>query len=238
MLEKLSLIPAAMLVSGMVMAEDEVKQVEWEGEVELGLVSTSGNTETDTISAKAKISREQGKWRNAGKFSAFNTSDKTGTTAERYELTGQSDYKFSEREYVFGIINYEDDRFSGYDYRVSESIGYGRRVLDRPDMTLDLEMGPGARQSKLDDGNSDSEFMVRGAAKYLWNITKTSNFSENLTVEAGQDATISKSVTALSSKINGSLAMRLSYTMKHTTDVPPGIEKTDTETAVTLVYSY
>lgn len=238
MLRKLSLLSTAMLVSHVALAADEGEPAAWKGEAELGLVYTSGNTETDTVSAKAKISREQDKWRHAGEFSALNTSDKTGTTAERYEVKGQSDYKFSKREYIFGIVNYENDRFSGYDYRVSESIGYGRRVLERSDMTLDLEAGPGARQSKLDNGDSDSEFLVRGAAKYAWSISKTSKFTEDLTVEAGQDATITKSVTALSSKINGDLAMRLSYTFKHTSDVPPGIEKTDTETAVTLVYSY
>jgi putative salt-induced outer membrane protein len=238
MLRKLPYVATFALASNAVMAADEPKLTQWKGEAELGLVSTSGNTETDTINAKAKISKELEKWRHTAEFTALNTSDKTGTTAERYELKGQSDYKFSEHEYIFALVNYEDDRFSGYDYRVSESVGYGRRVLDRPDMTLDLEAGPGVRQSKLDDGSRNSEFLVRGAVKYAWSITKTSNFTENVSVEAGDDATITKSVTALTSKVNGDLAMRVSYTVKHTSEVPPGFEKTDTETAVTLVYSY
>ena len=210
----------------------------WTGEAELGLLYTSGNTESDTVNGKAKIGTEIEKWRHAAEVSALKSSDQTGTTAQRYEAKGQSDYKFAEKEYFFGLLTYEDDRFSGYDYRATVAAGYGRRVYNNNDMTLDLEVGPGLRHYKITNGKSDSEFLARGAAKYVWAITKTSKFTEDLTVESSSDATISKSVTALSSKINGDLAMKLSYTIKHTSDVPPGIEKTDTETAITLVYSY
>ena len=238
MLRILLLITVGLLLWNTVLAAENIKESKWKGEAELGLIYTSGNTKTDSVNLKAKIAKEQGKWRHLAAVAALRTSDDTGTTAQRFELKGQSDYKFSEHEYLFGLVNYENDRFSGYDYRVSEAVGYGRRVLDQPDMTLNLEVGPGARQSKLDTGSSDSEFIMRGAAKYAWSITKTSNFTEDLSVEAGKDTTISKSVTALSSKINGDLAMRISYTIRQASSVPPDIEKTDTETAVTLVYSY
>jgi putative salt-induced outer membrane protein YdiY len=32
--------------------------------------------------------------------------------------------------------------------------------------------------------------------------------------------------------------MKLSYTVENVSDVPPGVKKTDTETAATLVYSF
>jgi putative salt-induced outer membrane protein len=232
---------ATVLMSTAVMAAEESAESppkEWKGEAELGLVNTSGNTKTDILNLKAKIAKEQEKWRHSASVSELRTSDDTGTTAQRLEMKGQTDYKFAKHDYIFGLITYENDHFSGYQYRASESVGYGRRVLDRPDMTLDLEAGPGARQSKLDDGSSDNKLILRAAAKYAWAITKTSNFSEDLSTESGSDATVSKSVTALTSKINGSLAMRLSYTIKYASSVPPNIANTDTETAVTLVYSY
>ena len=105
-------------------------------------------------------------------------------------------------------------------------------------MKLDLEIGPGARQTKLDNGETDSEAIARGAAKLEWDISKTSKFTEVLTVEAGEDVTITKSVTGLSSKINGNLSMKITYTYKTTSEVPVGTDDTDTETAVTLVYNF
>ena len=210
----------------------------WKGNVELGIVNTTGNTKTETTSAKAKAATETEKWRHTITYESLNSSDQGVTTAERYALNGQSDYKLDKKNFFFAMINYEDDRFSGYDYRMTEAIGYGRRVLDEPDLTLDLEIGPGARQSKLETGKTENETMVRGAGKLNWKISKTSSFTEDLSVDAGEDSTVTKSVSALSAQINGSLATKITYTVKNTSDVPVGVKKTDTELAVTLVYKF
>lgn len=210
----------------------------WTGEAELGVVVTSGNTETQTINAKGKVVNESNQWKHTGTLEALNTADDERTTAEKYVLSAKSDYKFSEYKYMFARINYEDDRFSGYDYQVSEALGYGQRVIHEPDLSLDLEGGPGARQSKLKDGDSDNEAILRLAANLVWKLSDSAEFSEDLSTEIGEEATITKSVTALKSQIAGSLAMKVSVTIKNTSDVPPDTEKTDSETALTLVYSF
>lgn len=224
-------------VIGAAMADESSKG--WSGEAELGVVMTTGNTETQTVSAKAKVENEQDKWRHKLAVEALNQESANQTTAERYNLSGQSNYLISERQYLFGIVTYEDDRFSGYDYRATEALGYGARVVDEQNLTVDVEAGLGARQSELDNnGGSEDEGVVRLAGNLAWEISDTSHFTEELTSEIGEDVTISKSVTALKTQINGSLAMKLSYTIKNTSEVPVGIEKTDTETAVTLVYGF
>jgi len=210
----------------------------WNGEAELGAVVTTGNTETQTLNAKGKLVNDRKKWKHVGMVEALSTSDDVRTTSERYLLSAKSDYKYDEVSYAFVRINYEKDRFSGYDYQVSETLGYGRKIITEPNLTLALEAGPGARQSKLDMGDSDDEFIVRLAGDLVWKISENAEFSEDLSTEVGEDVTISKSVSALKAQIVGSLAMKLSYTVKHTSDVPVETEKTDTETALTLVYSF
>ncbi len=219
-------------------ADPQVVDTSWKGNVELGIVTTSGNTETETINAKAKVETEREKWRHAAFVDTLNSSTQGTSTAERFVINGQSNYKFGEHNYFFAMVNYEDDRFSGYDYRVSEALGYGRRVIGDAALTLDLEIGPGARQSKLNAGGSDNEYTVRGAAKLAWKISDTSALTSDLSSDVGEDTTITKSVTALTAQVNGSLATKITYTIKNTSDVPVGIKKTDTETAVTLVYSF
>lgn len=235
-------VPVALLLSiaavAPTMAETKPVLDEWKGNVELGVVNTTGNTETQTINAKAKGELDQEVWRHTVTFESLTSSDQNVATAERYVLNGQSDYKIGKHNYLFVMLNYEDDRFSGYDYRVTEALGYGRRVLNQPDMTLDLEIGPGARQSELESGGSEDEVTLRGAAKFAWKLSDTSSLTEDLSVDAGEDSTITKSVTALTAQINGSLATKVTYTVKNTSEVPVGVEKTDTETAVTLVYSF
>ncbi len=220
-------------------ADPQVVDDSWKGNVELGVVTTTGNTETQTINAKAKTVTERKNWRHTVIIESLNSSNESNTTAERYAINGQSDYKLDDQNYFFAMVNYEYDRFSGYDYRISEALGYGRRVIGNPNLSLDLEIGPGARQSKLDTtGDTENEFTVRGAAKLAWKIGDNSTFSQNLSTDVGEDVTISKSVTALTAQVNGSLATKITYTIKNTSDVPAGIKKTDTETAVTLVYVF
>ena len=211
---------------------------QWGGEAELGIVSTSGNTETQTISAKAKAVNEREMWKHTARLEALNTEDGTTTTAERYLLSGKSNYKMSALDYVFASVNYEDDRFSGYDWRASEVLGYGRHVIAQEALSLDLEAGVGARQNKDNNGVDDSEGIVLLAGDLAWKISETSKLTEELKSEIGDEVTISKSVTGLKTQINGSLAMKITYTVKHVSKVPATIEKVDRETAVTLVYSF
>ena len=224
-------------------AADPNKPVEttppgWTGEIGLGYVRTSGNTNTESIKATGKAVNEIEKWRHSLNLEALKSSDEDVTTAERYFLAGKSDYKFSEHNYWYGRVSYEDDHFSGYDYRITESLGYGRRLIHEPDLSLDAEIGPGARQSKTDTGDSEDEFLVRLAGDLKWKISKTSEFTEELSTEIGEEDTVSKSVTGLKANINTSLAMKVTYTVKHTSDVPVGVKNTDSEFVVTLVYSY
>lgn len=216
----------------------EVMNSEWKGTGELGYVATSGNTDTQSLKAKIGLIHERPEWRHTLGLEALNSSQAENTTAERYASNWQTDYKFTKRDYLFGRLSYETDKFSGYDYRTSEILGYGRRVLEQPKMTLDLEAGAGARQSKLETGAIENEPILRLVGKYAWKISPNAKFTQDVGSDIGTDATITRSVTALQADIVGNLAMKLSYTVEHTSQVPVGVKKTDTETAASLVYSF
>jgi putative salt-induced outer membrane protein len=211
----------------------------YKGNAELGYVKTTGNTETQTLNFKSKVEANYNKWRQTLKLEALNSRDGDVTTAEKYLGSLKTDYRFTKRDYAFGLLAYENDRFSGYKYQANISVGYGRQVIDRKNLWLNLEGGPGARFSELDEtGESQDEFILFLAGDFGWQISETSLFEQELSTEIGEDSTITRSTTSLSAQIVGSLAMKLSYKVKHTSDVPPDIEKTDTETSVTLVYKF
>jgi len=238
-MQKLSVaLLCSAMASGVAVAQES--GTKWKKEAELGYVATSGNTETQTLSAKAKAEAELTKWRHKAGIEMLQSEDDNSTIAEKYNVYGQTNYKFAETQYAWGTLGYEDDRFSGFKYQVTAAAGYGIRVINKEAMTLDFEAGPGVRIIELDAANSDSdsEGVFRIAGNFQWDVSETAHFSQELTSEIGEDITISKSVTALQSQVNGSLAMKLTYTLKNTSDVPVGIKETDTETAVTLVYSF
>ena len=219
-------------------ADETPKPKTWIADLGLGYVKTTGNTETTTIKGDAKAVKEVEKWRHTITAEGLNTTDRDITTAERYFLSGKSDYKFTKYNYIYATATYDNDRFSGFEYRTTLSVGYGRRIIHQPTLSLDGEIGPGMRYSKPDNGDSEDEFVAHLAANLKWNITDYSEFTQDIFSDIGEDATITKSVTGLTANINKTLALKLSYTYKYTSEVPVGIDKTDTETVVTIVYKY
>ena len=234
-------------VAGNALAAEEAKSEEkspWTSSVELGFVRTTGNTETQTIAGKADVVYEVEKWRHTGHaegYGAEAVNQDTGeneVSAERYQLLGKSDYKFTERDYAYGLIRLNKDRFSGFEYDHIISAGYGRKAILRDTMELDLEIGPGERFFKVDGGQADEEAVLRLAANYWWQITGSSKFTQLLSTDIGEELTTSESITGIQANINKTLALKFTYTVRHKTKVPVGNEKTDTETAMNLVYSF
>jgi len=214
----------------------------WSGDAELGYVSTAGNTETSTLKARSDLRYEKESWRNLLHADALNTSEDDTRSAEKYFLSNKLDYKFSDRTYVFGFTSYEHDSFSGFKYQATAAAGIGYRLLQADTMTWDVEAGPGYRISKVDDDNTEDrdqrETILRLSTKYSWKLSDNATFEQEASVESGADNTVTRSITSLKTNIIGQLAMKLSYTLKSSSHVPSDTKHTDTETAVTLVYSY
>jgi putative salt-induced outer membrane protein len=220
-------------------AEDQAdKKSKWNGEAELGLVNTTGNTETESFVLKAKVINTRDKWKHTVQGEALRKADDEIVTAERYFLSGKSQYTFRDRSYLYGLVTYEDDRFNGFDYQLTGVLGYGRTVWERETVKLDLEVGAGGRHSVLDTGQSNDEAVFRAAGDFEWKISKNATFVQELSGDFGSDATITRSLTALTANINSFLSSRIAYQLRHTSKVPPGIEKTDTELTFTLVAKY
>lgn len=237
---KKSVIALALLaapVSGVVMAEDT--QNEWSGDVSVTYIVNNGNTNGETFGGKAKAIRDWQNWRVTTRLEGVNQSDENGRTGEKYFGSAKLDRKLSEVSYVYTLLEHEDDRFSGYHYQTSLSAGYGRTVLNEDAHKLSLEAGPGYRRSEVEQGDKlEEEGFLRGALAYKWTISPTSHLTEDLSVEVGDESTITKSSTQLKTKINSTLALTLGYDIKHNSDVPEGTKNTDTTTYVTVDYRF
>ncbi|MDH5525894.1 MAG: DUF481 domain-containing protein [Nitrospirota bacterium] len=233
------LTAAAMTVVAAPAFAQDAAPKKWSGAVEAGVVSTGGNTKTSSTNLKAKAVREGTRWRFTTNAAMLHTRDTGLTTAERYLASVQGDIKFTTRSYLFINTTGEKDLFSGFTYRISETVGYGRHLLDRERVDIHTEIGAGARQSEVEAaGDHIDEAMGRLVAKLAWKVSQTATFAEEITSEIGEESTVSRSVTSLLTQISGSLSTKLTYTFRNTTSVPPGTRKNDWETALTLVFNY
>jgi putative salt-induced outer membrane protein len=208
------------------------------GQVALGYLATSGNSESQNLSLGFGGDYYGDAWHHNLEGRAVRASTSNVTTAEAYSLAWQSDRELGEKSYVFGRAAWDKDKFSGYDQQLREVIGYGRKFIDTDKHKLNGEIGAGFRQSDLRDGTSEDETILRLAADYTLAISETAEFKQTLGIENGDTNTFTESVTALKADLWSDLAIVLSYTIKRNSDVPVGTEKKDTFTAVSLEYSF
>ena len=210
----------------------------WSGKVSLGYLATTGNTDTTSINSAFEVAYETGKWVHGLTGRGINASQSDETTAEAYELGWSSKYNLSETSYVFGRLDWRKDRFSGFEKQFSQTVGYGRRLIDTEAHTLNVELGVGAKQLDAADGASDDDFIVRGGLDYTWAFSETAEFTQDLVVESGSTNTFTESISAVRARLIGELALVASYTIRNNSDVPVGTDKTDTFSALSLEYAF
>lgn len=208
------------------------------GRLNLGYLATSGNTETASFNGKLALGWDLEKWRHAVVMSSIRSEEDGITTAENHQAGYKLDRKLDEKNYLFFLASWEQDEFSGFDEQTSQAVGYGRRMLETDTQLLDLEIGVGARQTELSDGTERDETIGRLAGNYKWQFSETSDFTQKLAVESGDENTYTESVTGLSLQVMGNLDLAISYTIKRNSDVPLGNENTDTYTTVSLQYDF
>lgn len=218
------------------MAQDEEEGLS--GQVALGYLATSGNSDSENLSLSFGGDYYAEVWHHRLEGRAVQASTSGVTTAEAYGLSWQSDRDFGEKSYLFARAAWDKDKFSGYDQQIREVVGYGRHFIDTDRHELNGEAGVGLRQSDLRDGTSEDSSIARLSMDYTFQLSDTAEFKQRIGIENGSDNTYTESVTSLSADVWTDLAIVLSYTIKRNSDVPIGSVKKDTFTAVSLEYSF
>lgn len=239
-------LPALAAASLIHVAAPLSAETRWDTEAELGFLLTSGNTEQTKINARLASEYETEQWRHTGEARSLFAKAESETDSEKYLARAQSDYKFSDSQFLFISGNYEDDRFSGYDFQASMAVGYGQRVWETAEGAfLELSGGPGYRFNKLKEPDEDGDdeekgALVRLAADFSYPLSETATFRQKLSSEYGIDDenTISESETSLQATLTGSLSLKAAVRVKHLSEPPEGDESTDTETTLSLLYGF
>ncbi|MDX1563256.1 MAG: DUF481 domain-containing protein [Gammaproteobacteria bacterium] len=208
------------------------------GQIALGYLATSGNSESENLSLNFGGDYYGDVWHHNLEGRAVKASSSDVTTAEAYGLSWQSDREVGERGFLFARGAWDKDKFSGYDQQMRQVVGYGREFVDGERHQLRGQAGVGRRQSDLRDGTSTDDSIGRLSVDYVFDLSESSEFKQRFAVESGSDNTYSESVTSLSADVMSNLAIVLSYTIKRNSVVPAGSVKRDTFTAVSLEYSF
>jgi putative salt-induced outer membrane protein len=161
---------------------------DWTAKGELGASFASGNSENESANAALEVKNTRDKWTHTLGLAGNYGSDGTVTTAERWEVRGQSDYAFTDRAYWFGAGRYEDDRFSAFEYQASLSTGPGYKFINTERTKLWAQAGPGYRFAEvretgeartasssgaMSDSNTSSPIRPRSSIGSWWKAART-----------------------------------------------------------------
>lgn len=208
----------------------------WSGSGQLGASLATGNSDTRTFTAGLSLRRDGVNWRHRFDAIADFQRSSGSTDQERYLAGYQMDWKMSDRTYLWGRLEYERNREAGIRRRFSESAGFGWNAIRSDTVKWDLEAGPALRQTVFVD-RDENIFAVRGASRFLWQLSDTTAFSNDTSVFVDGTTTIGNTA-ALTSKLMGALSARLAFNLAWEDSPPPGLEKLDTVTRVTFVYDF
>ncbi|WDI31212.1 DUF481 domain-containing protein [Hyphococcus flavus] len=211
----------------------------WDGKISASGILSSGNSENAAVGVAVDAARTAGAWTHNIK-GYFDLGESNNVTSQkRWGASYKLDYNFGERTYAYGRISYDEDQFSGFDYRLFGGAGLGHYLFKGEPFSWKVEGGPGYRYSPIDISREvESELALYAATEIDWLIREGLKFDQDVNVTWTSPTTTIQSVTALTTKLWGDLSTGLSFEYRYETDPPLGQENTDTIAKASLIYGF
>jgi len=229
---------------------------------QLGLLYLTGNTRSADMKVGMDLRYEKNLWRSIFVFDSLikKTAVSSGADDEHFETTEnkwnavtQTNYTINtaNRNYLYGNLAYEENKFSSFDSQASLSTGWGRRWFETSKASLDADIGPGFKrdvtrvsQKELDTGiysETQDSLILQVQALYIRKMNEHIEFKQLLiakhAVESGQNSSY-KSESSITSKLIESLQLKLSVLIDYNSKVDTDKTNTDTQTSAVLIYSF
>jgi len=253
-LTALCLLP---LVSYTVLAQDTAKKSAFTASAELGFLYKTGDTKSADVKAGFNVKHEMDKWRTSVAFNILakksETEDADGnksleTTDNKWDILTQTNYTIGEadKNYLYGNLAYEQDKFSGFESQSSFSAGWGRQWYKTKTSSLFADVGPGikydlTRATDTTTSSSSTSLIIQAQATYTHQFNEFVQFKQYLVAkqatESGENS-VYKSETSVTAKLIDALQLKFAIRVDYDTEVEQGFENTNSETSMTLIYSF
>ncbi|NVJ65839.1 MAG: DUF481 domain-containing protein [Gammaproteobacteria bacterium] len=209
------------------------------GNFDLGFVTTSGNTDTTSLNGALNyVTRISEPYAMGFTVTGLNNATDDVRSAERYTFAWNNRYDLSEKDFLYGTLDYVNDYFGAYDYQTGLYLGYGRQIFSDDTGHLSLGIAAGYRINAVFVGDDEKEAVLRGDLDYAYKISDNAEFTQKLTAIFGEEVDTYTSESAITAKLSDSLALKAAYLVNHNSVVPLGRDKTDTTASIGVSYSF
>ncbi len=217
---------------------EQAAAVKYSGEGELGAFTTTGNAPGIGLAAGLKLTVEGEDWRLGLLGRADYQETSNVVVREQYRVSAEPNYKFNQRGYVYGLGQYEQDRFQGFHARYSLSGGVGYSLLTGENAQMSVKAGPAWRFTRLVTGMDESVLAGLASVDIKLKLTPTIQITEAASAYVDEQRSTLFSVAAIDSQLIGKLKARLSYTVQYESNPALGRAPTDTTSRLTIVYGF
>lgn len=241
------------LTSSVTLAAEPAEKSAITSSAELGMLFKSGNTRSADLKAGYDLKYEKDLWRSTLAFDLLvKKSDKEQsdgttnfeTTDQKWTIESKTNYILNKtnKSYVYGDLSYEDSRTGSFDSQSSFSSGWGREWYKNDVASFFADIGPGYKRDVLKNpSETKSAFIIQAQALYLRKINANVEFKQTFSAKyapkTGENSKY-QAESSITTKLIETLQLKFSFKVDHNTEVTAGTKKTDTQTAITLVYSF
>lgn len=246
------------LMSYTVAAENATEEKSaYTASAELGFLYTTGNTKSADIKAAFNLKHEMDKWRSTLAFNILakktETEDADGndefvTTDNKWDVLTQTNYTIGEegKNYLYGNLAYEQDKFSGFESQSSFSAGWGRHWYETENTSFFADIGPGVkydvtRASDTSASDSSTNLIIQAQALYTHKFNDHVEFKQYIVAkqatESG-DNSVYKSESSITAQLIDALQLKFALRIDYDSEVQPEYENTNTSTSMTLIYNF
>ena len=201
----------------------------WSGESSLSAGLTTGNTETSEAGLGIDLDRGAGDWNFGIQLSGDYGKEDGVESRNRYFGAVDLEHDFNDTMFTFGRASYEVDQFTGFDSRTFVGGGVGWHVLDDEDHHWTVRGGPGfkidevKRQITTDStgtvtitpASTEESLGAVAQSEYFYAFNEAVSLSNKTNVVYGQESTQINNSIGLTAALNGHLAARVSFDVRH-----------------------
>ena len=210
-------------------------------QIDLGLVSTAGNTSVRTLNAAEQLVVRPGAWTFTQTFAIVNGYTSGVESANNLKVGLRADRTVIDGLRVYALGTFYRNRFAGIARQFEEDVGLAYSILAGPKHVLDVEVGSGQNQQAGSDGSKRSYWTSRVAAHYKYSFATAAYAEQKVELISdlqGLDNELLNTETSLAAPLSTHVALKLGYTVRFASQPQPGFKKTDTVLSAGLQLQY
>jgi putative salt-induced outer membrane protein YdiY len=193
-------------------------------------LDASGNTDLTSLTITERLEWKRPHFLWAQYINAINGSTDGEESANLLAIGLRGDWKPAGRLSVYGLVNYDRNRFANIGRRFEEGAGLGYMLIDRPRHRLTTELGSQFVQQRNLDRETDNFLAGRAAEFYRYTLKENTYIEERVeflpNFETSEDYRVNGEANVVA-PLSRRIAMKFGYVVRFDNLPEPGVKKTD-----------